>query len=156
MDSGLAQGQNDDRCPLTPFCTLPCLSLSSLQGCEYLGESYLSSQEFLDPREPCNMCTCLGGFVTCSRRPCEPLGCSHPLTPSGRCCPTCQGRAARVLPLPLWPPSSSEPPGLATLAPPCDNHTVNPHCVYIRRRTLYPCPPLCPCCHFSVTVILTK
>nr|KAF6418610.1 kielin cysteine rich BMP regulator [Rousettus aegyptiacus] len=60
-------------------------------GCEYLGESYLSSQEFLDPREPCNVCTCLGGFVTCSRRPCEPLGCSHPLTPSGRCCPTCQG-----------------------------------------------------------------
>ncbi|XP_023384686.1 kielin/chordin-like protein isoform X4 [Pteropus vampyrus] len=60
-------------------------------GCEYLGESYLSSQEFPDPREPCNMCTCLRGFVTCSRRPCEPLGCSHPLTPSGHCCPTCQG-----------------------------------------------------------------
>uniref|UniRef100_A0A8C0CIW9 Kielin cysteine rich BMP regulator n=1 Tax=Balaenoptera musculus TaxID=9771 RepID=A0A8C0CIW9_BALMU len=60
-------------------------------GCEYLRESYLSSQEFPDPREPCNRCTCLGGFVTCSRRPCEPLGCSHPLTPSGHCCPTCQG-----------------------------------------------------------------
>ncbi|XP_026957774.1 kielin/chordin-like protein isoform X4 [Sagmatias obliquidens] len=60
-------------------------------GCEYLWESYLSSQEFPDPREPCNLCTCLGGFVNCSRRPCEPLGCSHPLTPSGHCCPTCQG-----------------------------------------------------------------
>ncbi|XP_016068872.1 PREDICTED: kielin/chordin-like protein [Miniopterus natalensis] len=60
-------------------------------GCEYLGESYLSSQEFPDPREPCSLCTCLEGFVTCSRRPCEPLGCSHPLIPSGHCCPTCQG-----------------------------------------------------------------
>ncbi|XP_036905133.1 kielin/chordin-like protein [Sturnira hondurensis] len=60
-------------------------------GCEYLGESYLSSQEFPDPREPCNLCTCLGGFVTCSRRPCEPLNCSRPLSPSGRCCPACQG-----------------------------------------------------------------
>ncbi|MBZ3888562.1 Kielin/chordin-like protein [Sciurus carolinensis] len=60
-------------------------------GCEYLGESYLSHQEFPDPREPCNLCTCLGGFVTCSRRPCEPLGCSHPLTLPGHCCPTCRG-----------------------------------------------------------------
>ncbi|XP_053464571.1 kielin/chordin-like protein isoform X2 [Nycticebus coucang] len=60
-------------------------------GCEYLGESYLSNQEFLDPQEPCNLCTCLGGFVTCRRRPCEPLGCSHPLIPSGHCCPICQG-----------------------------------------------------------------
>ncbi|XP_055277210.1 kielin/chordin-like protein [Moschus berezovskii] len=60
-------------------------------GCEYLGESYLSDQEFPDPHEPCNLCTCLGGFVTCGRRPCEPLGCSHPLTQAGHCCPTCQG-----------------------------------------------------------------
>ncbi|XP_060229924.1 kielin/chordin-like protein [Meriones unguiculatus] len=60
-------------------------------GCEYLGVSYLSSQEFPDPREPCSLCTCLGGFVTCTRRPCEPPACSHPLTVPGHCCPTCQG-----------------------------------------------------------------
>nr|XP_019607131.1 PREDICTED: kielin/chordin-like protein isoform X1 [Rhinolophus sinicus] len=84
-------------------------------GCEYLGVSYLSSQEFLDPREPCNLCTCLGGFVTCSHRPCEPLGCSHPLTPSGHCCPTCQGclyhgvtaAAGETIPDPLDPACSS-------------------------------------------------
>ncbi|XP_019607131.2 kielin/chordin-like protein isoform X1 [Rhinolophus sinicus] len=84
-------------------------------GCEYLGVSYLSSQEFLDPREPCNLCTCLGGFVTCSHRPCEPLGCSHPLTPSGHCCPTCQGclyhgvtaAAGETIPDPLDPTCSS-------------------------------------------------
>uniref|UniRef100_A0A8D0N5J2 Kielin cysteine rich BMP regulator n=1 Tax=Sus scrofa TaxID=9823 RepID=A0A8D0N5J2_PIG len=101
--------------PCCPSCdgnTLPCLgctfSISAtttstsapeppsrapqpLPCCEYLGESYLSSQEFPDPRESCSWCTCLGGFVTCGRRPCEPLGCSHPLTLPGHCCPTCQG-----------------------------------------------------------------
>ncbi|KAH0508324.1 Kielin/chordin-like protein [Microtus ochrogaster] len=60
-------------------------------SCEYLGVSYLSSQEFPDPREPCNLCTCLGGFVTCTHRPCEPPACSHPLTVPEHCCPTCQG-----------------------------------------------------------------
>ncbi|ERE89489.1 kielin/chordin-like protein [Cricetulus griseus] len=60
-------------------------------SCEYLGVSYLSSQEFPDPREPCSLCTCLGGFVTCTRQPCEPPACSHPLIISGHCCPTCQG-----------------------------------------------------------------
>lgn len=42
--------------------------------------------------------------MNCSRRPCEPLGCSHPLTPSGHCCPTCQGTPA--LPLPSQLPAS--------------------------------------------------
>ncbi|GAB1290632.1 Kielin/chordin-like protein [Apodemus speciosus] len=60
-------------------------------GCEYLGVSYLSSQEFPDPRGACSLCTCLGGFVTCARRPCEPPACSHPLTVPEHCCPTCQG-----------------------------------------------------------------
>ncbi|XP_048196143.1 kielin/chordin-like protein [Perognathus longimembris pacificus] len=60
-------------------------------GCEYLGASYLSSQEFPDPRDACNVCTCLGGFVTCSHRPCEPPACSYPVTMPGHCCPTCQG-----------------------------------------------------------------
>ena len=84
---------------LSDFRSSTLASLFSLEGCEYLGESYLSGQEFPDPRKPCNLCTCLGGFVTCGRRPCEPLGCSHPLTRAGHCCPTCQGRPA--LPLPL-------------------------------------------------------
>lgn len=98
-----------------PFCPLPSPSPSSLEGCEYLGETYLSSQEFPDPREPCNLCTCLGGFVTCGRRPCEPLGCSHPLTPAGHCCPTCQGRTAPALPAP-----SGAPRGPVTR--PCHHH----------------------------------
>ncbi|KAM6152335.1 kielin/chordin-like protein [Erethizon dorsatum] len=83
-------------------------------GCEHLGESYLSSQDFQDPQEPCNVCTCLGGFVTCSHRPCEPAGCSHVLTPPGHCCPICQGcfyhgvtaAHGETLPDPLDPPCS--------------------------------------------------
>ena len=99
LSSGQVQAQSQMTGLLSDFRSSTLASLSSLEGCEYLGESYLSSQEFLDPHEPCNLCTCLGGFVTCSRRPCEPLGCSHPLTQAGHCCPTCQGRPA--LPLPL-------------------------------------------------------
>ncbi|XP_058511030.1 kielin/chordin-like protein [Ochotona princeps] len=105
-------------------------------GCEYLGESYLSHQEFPDPREPCDLCTCLGGFVTCSRRPCEPLACSHPLTPPGHCCPTCQGchyhgvtvALGETLPNPLDPTCSF-----------CTCQEGSMHC------QKQPCPPaLCP------------
>uniref|UniRef100_A0A2R8Z7R2 Kielin cysteine rich BMP regulator n=1 Tax=Pan paniscus TaxID=9597 RepID=A0A2R8Z7R2_PANPA len=122
-------------------------------GCEYLGESYLSNQEFPDPREPCNLCTCLGGFVTCGRRPCEPLGCSHPLIPSGHCCPTCQGcryhgvtaASGETLPDPLDPTCS-----LCT----CQEGSM--------RCQKKPCPPalcphpspgpcFCPVCHSCVS-----
>ena len=99
LSSGQVQAQSQMTGLLSDFRPSTLASLSSLEGCEYLGESYLSGQEFPDPREPCNLCTCLRGFVTCGRRPCEPLGCSHPLTRAGHCCPTCQGRPA--LPLPL-------------------------------------------------------
>uniref|UniRef100_A0A8I5SZC6 Kielin cysteine rich BMP regulator n=1 Tax=Pongo abelii TaxID=9601 RepID=A0A8I5SZC6_PONAB len=122
-------------------------------GCEYLGESYLSNQEFPDPQEPCNLCTCLGGFVTCGRRPCEPPGCSHPLMPSGHCCPTCQGcryhgvtaASGETLPDPLDPTCS-----LCT----CQEGSM--------RCQKKPCPPalcsqpspgpcFCPVCHSCVS-----
>nr|XP_016813620.2 kielin/chordin-like protein isoform X2 [Pan troglodytes] len=122
-------------------------------GCEYLGESYLSNQEFPDPREPCNLCTCLGGFVTCGRQPCEPPGCSHPLIPSGHCCPTCQGcryhgvtaASGETLPDPLDPTCS-----LCT----CQEGSM--------RCQKKPCPPalcphpspgpcFCPVCHSCVS-----
>uniref|UniRef100_A0A8C9P3Q1 Kielin cysteine rich BMP regulator n=1 Tax=Spermophilus dauricus TaxID=99837 RepID=A0A8C9P3Q1_SPEDA len=118
-------------------------------GCEYLGESYLSLQEFSDPREPCNLCTCLGGFVTCSRQPCEPLGCSHPLTPPGRCCPTCQGcfyhgvsaALGETLPDPLDPTCS-----LCT----CQEgsmHCKKKRCSPVLCTHPSPGPCFCPVCH---------
>ncbi|XP_072508897.1 kielin/chordin-like protein isoform X2 [Notamacropus eugenii] len=60
-------------------------------GCEYLGEPYLSGQEFPEPEKPCNHCTCIKGFVSCDRRPCDQPSCSHPVTLPGHCCPTCEG-----------------------------------------------------------------
>ncbi|KAK7813865.1 hypothetical protein U0070_002515, partial [Myodes glareolus] len=118
-------------------------------SCEYLGVSYLSSQEFPDPREPCNLCTCLGGFVTCTRQPCEPPACSHPLIVPEHCCPTCQGclyhgitaALGETLPDPLDPTCSL-----------CTCQEGSMHC---QKK---PCPPahctqpspgpcFCPVCH---------
>ncbi|XP_070473753.1 kielin/chordin-like protein isoform X1 [Equus przewalskii] len=122
-------------------------------GCEYLGESYLSSQDFPDPQEPCNLCTCLGGFVTCGRRPCEPLGCSHPLTPPGHCCPTCQGclyHGVKAAPGETLP----DP-----LDPTCSHCTCQEGSMRCQKK---PCPPalcpnpspgpcFCPVCHSCVS-----
>uniref|UniRef100_A0A8D1MTA9 Kielin cysteine rich BMP regulator n=1 Tax=Sus scrofa TaxID=9823 RepID=A0A8D1MTA9_PIG len=105
-------------------------------GCEYLGESYLSSQEFPDPRESCSWCTCLGGFVTCGRRPCEPLGCSHPLTLPGHCCPTCQGCLYHGV---TAAPGETLPD---PLDPTCSLCTCQEGSMSCRKK---PCPPaLCP------------
>ncbi|KAK1335156.1 LOW QUALITY PROTEIN: hypothetical protein QTO34_004736 [Cnephaeus nilssonii] len=105
-------------------------------GCEYLGESYLSGQEFPDPRQPCNLCTCLDGFVTCGRRPCEPPGCSHPLIPSGHCCPTCQGCLYHGVPAALGE-TLPDP-----LDPTCSLCTCEEGSMRCRKK---PCPPaLCP------------
>ncbi|KAM7245106.1 hypothetical protein CapIbe_003632 [Capra ibex] len=105
-------------------------------GCEYLGESYLSGQEFPDPREPCNLCTCLGGFVTCGHRPCEPLGCSHPLTRAGHCCPTCQGCLYHGV---TAAPGETLPD---PLDPACSLCTCQEGSMRCRKK---PCPPaLCP------------
>ncbi|EHB08654.1 Kielin/chordin-like protein, partial [Heterocephalus glaber] len=118
-------------------------------GCEYLGEAYLSSQDFLDPQEPCNLCPCLGGFVTCSRRPCEPAGCSHPLTPPGYCCSICQGyfyHGVTAAPGETFPDQ---------LDPTCSLCTCQEGSVRCQRRPclLAPCLPFspgpcfCPVCH---------
>uniref|UniRef100_A0A8C2VDV9 Kielin cysteine rich BMP regulator n=1 Tax=Chinchilla lanigera TaxID=34839 RepID=A0A8C2VDV9_CHILA len=111
----------------------------SCDGCEYLGESYLNHQDFPDPQEPCNICTCLGGFVTCSRRPCEPPGCRHALTPPGHCCPVCQGCFYHGV---IAAPGETLPD---PLDPTCSLCTCQEGSVRCQRR---PCPPA-PCPHPS-------
>lgn len=40
----------------------------------------------------CKQCQCLGGQVTCDKRPCEPINCKYPQQPDealGECCPKC-------------------------------------------------------------------
>ncbi|XP_063097044.1 kielin/chordin-like protein isoform X2 [Cavia porcellus] len=96
-------------------------------GCEYLGESYLSSQDFPDPQEPCNVCTCLGGFVTCSRRPCcfyhgvtaapgETL--PDPLDPTCSLC-TCQEGSMRCQRRPCRPAPCPHPSPGPCFCPVC-------------------------------------
>lgn len=41
---------------------------------------------------PCSVCSCSGGSVSCTVRPCPPLSCQEghsPFTPAGECCPQC-------------------------------------------------------------------
>ncbi|XP_039224021.1 kielin/chordin-like protein isoform X1 [Crotalus tigris] len=66
----------------------PCCK--SCEGCEYVSQRYLSGQKFPDPQDPCSLCSCLDGFVSCTKKPCFQAPCSHPLRTSGQCCPTCQ------------------------------------------------------------------
>ncbi|MBN3295301.1 KCP protein, partial [Amia calva] len=74
-------------CPF-PVQTQCC---QACDGCNYIGEEYLNGQEFTDPRNQCNRCTCMNGFVTCSPKPCYNPGCAHPVTLPGKCCPVCEG-----------------------------------------------------------------
>ncbi|XP_061107394.1 kielin/chordin-like protein [Conger conger] len=60
-------------------------------GCSYVGEEYLNGEEFTDPRSKCKRCSCAGGHVTCSPKPCYTASCSHPVTRPGSCCPVCEG-----------------------------------------------------------------
>ncbi|XP_054985230.1 kielin/chordin-like protein [Sorex araneus] len=122
-------------------------------GCEYLGESYLNHQDFPDPRQPCGACSCLEGFITCTRRPCEPPACSHPLTPPGLCCPTCQGCLYHGIS--VGPGETIADP----LDPACSLCSCQEGSIRCQRK---PCPPalcpqpspgpcLCPVCHNCVS-----
>uniref|UniRef100_A0A8C0G1Y4 Kielin cysteine rich BMP regulator n=1 Tax=Chelonoidis abingdonii TaxID=106734 RepID=A0A8C0G1Y4_CHEAB len=41
--------------------------------------------------DACSHCTCLRGFITCTKTSCDPPGCRHLTSPPGQCCPVCQG-----------------------------------------------------------------
>ncbi|KAK3570578.1 hypothetical protein QTP86_022525 [Hemibagrus guttatus] len=63
----------------------------SCNGCHYARVDYLSGQEFPDPADVCNHCSCINGDVTCRHKPCFSAGCSHPAPAPGHCCPVCDG-----------------------------------------------------------------
>ncbi|KAG8440107.1 hypothetical protein GDO86_006046 [Hymenochirus boettgeri] len=79
-------------CPILscPF-PAPGQCCKECQDCQYMGEIYLNGQEFSSPQDSCSRCVCEDGFVTCSKKPCYKAGCTHPSTPSGKCCPVCDG-----------------------------------------------------------------
>ncbi|XP_067915424.1 kielin/chordin-like protein isoform X4 [Heterodontus francisci] len=69
-----------DCCPQCPAPPVECL---------YTGVLYKHMQRFYDPLDECRSCMCNNGTVTCQRKPCAPLLCSHPIQQD--CCRTCDG-----------------------------------------------------------------
>ncbi|XP_047453521.1 kielin/chordin-like protein [Mugil cephalus] len=62
---------------------------ASCESCTYNHRIYSNGQRFTTPEQPCHVCTCLRGTVTCERQPCPTLNCSNSFTPAGECCPKC-------------------------------------------------------------------
>ncbi|KAF5927353.1 hypothetical protein HPG69_018953 [Diceros bicornis minor] len=82
-------------CPVT--CTYPfhpdgeCCPVC--RDCNYEGRKVVNGQVFTLDDEPCTVCTCQMGEVTCERIPCQPA-CSDPSVAPGDCCSTCSGQWA--------------------------------------------------------------
>ncbi|XP_067276133.1 kielin/chordin-like protein [Pseudorasbora parva] len=59
--------------------------------CRVEDDVYADGQTFVSRQDPCLMCQCSGGQVSCepTRSSCRPLSCTHPTKPHGQCCPTC-------------------------------------------------------------------
>ncbi|XP_078275752.1 kielin/chordin-like protein isoform X1 [Rhinoraja longicauda] len=68
-------------------CCLQCPAPPA--ECLYSGILYIHTQHFYDPLDKCRSCMCNNGTVTCQRKPCAPLQCSHPILQD--CCRTCDG-----------------------------------------------------------------
>uniref|UniRef100_A0A8C5BPR6 Kielin cysteine rich BMP regulator n=1 Tax=Gadus morhua TaxID=8049 RepID=A0A8C5BPR6_GADMO len=77
-----------DRCP-PAACSYPVQRscCTACDGCLFKGQEYPDGYEFVEEKDPCSVCSCYSGEVSCQRRPC-PLQCSHPV-PSESCCPAC-------------------------------------------------------------------
>ncbi|XP_035766601.1 extracellular matrix protein FRAS1 [Neolamprologus brichardi] len=73
----------------TNKCCPECAS-SSQGSCQYEGVTYAHDSQWSP--SPCSVCTCSGGSVSCSTRPCPHLTCPEDqslFTPAGECCPKC-------------------------------------------------------------------
>ncbi|XP_058382712.1 von Willebrand factor C and EGF domain-containing protein isoform X3 [Diceros bicornis minor] len=75
--------------PDLPICAGPVSELH-LPDCNYEGRKVVNGQVFTLDDEPCTVCTCQMGEVTCERIPCQPA-CSDPSVAPGDCCSTCSG-----------------------------------------------------------------
>uniref|UniRef100_A0ABM5GLJ4 Kielin/chordin-like protein isoform X1 n=1 Tax=Pogona vitticeps TaxID=103695 RepID=A0ABM5GLJ4_9SAUR len=60
-------------------------------GCSWEGREYRSG-ETVRSRDPCALCLCTAGEVSCKdgASECPPTPCTHPGKPPGECCPTCK------------------------------------------------------------------
>ncbi|XP_043980613.1 kielin/chordin-like protein [Gambusia affinis] len=78
------------RCPPTN-CNHPVVTdcCKSCDGCTFRGKEYPDGTEFADGQDPCGVCYCYGGDITCTKLPCYG-DCSHPYKPPGQCCGECE------------------------------------------------------------------
>ncbi|XP_030646302.1 LOW QUALITY PROTEIN: kielin/chordin-like protein [Chanos chanos] len=72
-------------------CTHPILQecCRTCDGCLYGGQEHANGAVFSDLSDPCAVCVCLQGSVSCEKRRCPLLTCPHPT--QGECCHSCDG-----------------------------------------------------------------
>ncbi|XP_053260630.1 kielin/chordin-like protein [Podarcis raffonei] len=61
----------------------------SCDGCLYQAKELPNGEHFPDPKDPCRVCSCWEGSVTCKAKSCPPLECPFPV--AGPCCKVCEG-----------------------------------------------------------------
>ncbi|XP_074662900.1 kielin/chordin-like protein [Tubulanus polymorphus] len=61
------------------------------EDCQYKGSRYLNNDVFRPKNDPCYVCNCLNGDVTCTSESCPPSRCSHPVQHFDGCCSVCDG-----------------------------------------------------------------
>eukprot|EP00058_Branchiostoma_floridae_P014451 XP_002599939.1 hypothetical protein BRAFLDRAFT_74063 [Branchiostoma floridae] len=59
------------------------------EPCLFENQNYNHVQEFTHPTQPCTLCACNNGEVTCQAQPCPSVPCRQPAIE--RCCGTCEG-----------------------------------------------------------------
>ncbi|XP_038124813.1 kielin/chordin-like protein [Cyprinodon tularosa] len=74
----------DSNCnhPVREDCCMSC------HGCTHNGREYPDGSEFPNDSDPCSVCHCHGGDITCAKLICNE-DCSHPYKSAGQCCGEC-------------------------------------------------------------------
>ncbi|KAL7979818.1 hypothetical protein Chor_008156 [Crotalus horridus] len=79
------------RCPplLCPEPTVrPQECCPQCPGCLYQGKELPNGEQFADPQDPCRLCSCWEGSVSCKLKACPPAECPFPVP--GPCCKSCE------------------------------------------------------------------
>uniref|UniRef100_H3DPF7 Kielin cysteine rich BMP regulator n=1 Tax=Tetraodon nigroviridis TaxID=99883 RepID=H3DPF7_TETNG len=81
------------RCPAV-LCSHPALdgcACGVCDGCLFYGRSCFNGEQFPNPADRCQLCSCSSGSVVCSRLSCPSVACVNPVTLPEDCCPRCTG-----------------------------------------------------------------
>lgn len=63
-----------------------------LTGCVDGGREYYNGDTWPSPRDPCQVCQCSEGIVTCKTNKSCMYRCTHGVIPQGKCCSDCRGK----------------------------------------------------------------